>query len=95
MGIVRKCQWATIARVGSLRVVVGVRLEIRGMKRLLVVGLFASACLVRSSVAESERGAGGITVLGNGDVNGDNSLDLSDAIYLLAHLFQGGPAPAD
>jgi hypothetical protein len=37
-------------------------------------------------------GGGGAT-LGNGDVNGDNSLDLSDAIYLLTHLFQGGPAP--
>ena len=29
----------------------------------------------------------------NGDSNGDNALDLSDAIYLLGHLFQGGPAP--
>ena len=29
----------------------------------------------------------------NGDVNGDGSLDLSDAIYSLAFLFQGGPAP--
>jgi len=38
------------------------------------------------------RGQGGAT-LGNGDVNGDNSLDLSDAIYLLSHLFQGGNAP--
>ena len=30
----------------------------------------------------------------NGDTNGDQSRDLSDAIYLLSHLFQGGPAPA-
>jgi len=28
----------------------------------------------------------------NGDSNGDNALDLSDAVYLLSHLFQGGPA---
>jgi hypothetical protein len=26
-------------------------------------------------------------------VNGDNTLNISDAIYLVAHLFQGGPAP--
>jgi hypothetical protein len=39
-------------------------------------------------------GAGGATS-GNGDVNGDNSLDLSDAIYLLNFLFQGGPSPVD
>ena len=37
----------------------------------------------------------GAATLGNGDVNGDNSLDLSDAIYLLAFLFQGGPPPVD
>jgi len=29
----------------------------------------------------------------NGDVNGDNGIDLSDAVYNLAFLFQGGPAP--
>ena len=40
-------------------------------------------------VAEG-RGAG---VAGNGDVNGDLSIDLSDAIYLLAFLFQGGSIP--
>ena len=27
------------------------------------------------------------------DVNGDSSFDLSDAIYLLGYLFQGGPGP--
>jgi len=40
-----------------------------------------------------EQGQGGVTVSGNGDVNADNGLDLSDAVYLLSHLFQGGPAP--
>jgi hypothetical protein len=29
----------------------------------------------------------------NGDVNGDLDRDLSDGIYLLGHLFLGGPAP--
>jgi len=28
----------------------------------------------------------------NGDVNGDNGIDLSDAVYSLAFSFQGGPA---
>jgi len=34
-----------------------------------------------------------VTVSGNGDVNGDNALDLSDAVYILAFLFQGGDEP--
>ena len=29
----------------------------------------------------------------NGDVNGDGELDLSDAVFLLIHFFQGGVAP--
>ena len=29
----------------------------------------------------------------NGDVNGDLTIDMSDAVYLLEHLFIGGPAP--
>ena len=32
-------------------------------------------------------------VVGNGDVNADGGLHLSDAVYLLAFLFQGGPMP--
>jgi len=47
---------------------------------------------VRSAIPGD--GAGGVTVSGNGDVNADNGVDLSDAIYILSHLFQGGPAPA-
>jgi len=76
------------------------------MKRLFIVGLFCGAFLAvrfwgespvaESAVAESARGQGGgvMVVSGNGDVNADNGLDLSDAIYLLTHLFQGGPPPA-
>jgi len=30
---------------------------------------------------------------GNGDVNGDGLLDLSDAVYLLTHIFRSGPEP--
>lgn len=29
----------------------------------------------------------------NGDVNGDTGLDISDVVYILVHLFKGGPAP--
>ena len=38
-------------------------------------------------------GGGAATPSGNGDVNGDGALNLTDAVYLLQHLFQGGPAP--
>ena len=31
----------------------------------------------------------------NGDDNADGGIDLSDAVYVLAHLFQGGPPPLD
>ncbi len=33
--------------------------------------------------------------LENGDTNGDLARDLSDAVYLLGHLFLGGPAPVE
>ena len=33
-------------------------------------------------------------LLQNGNLNGDQILDLSDAIYSLVYLFAGGPAPA-
>lgn len=31
----------------------------------------------------------------NGDVNGDWQMDIGDPIYLLGHLFGGGPAPVE
>jgi len=68
------------------------------VKKFLIVGLLGGAVLAvlfsgDTPLAESGVGQGGGFVSGNGDVNGDGGLDLSDAIYLLTHLFQGGPAP--
>jgi hypothetical protein len=43
--------------------------------------------------AERGGGAGPICAVDNGNANGDSSIDLSDAVYSLAWLFQGGPQP--
>jgi len=59
------------------------------MKKIILVALLA---FLASHISSGYPVARAGTVLGNGDVNGDNGLDLSDAIYLLAFLFQGGPA---
>ena len=39
------------------------------------------------------RGGPGLQPSGNGDTNGDGQIDISDAIYLLFHLFEGGDPP--
>ena len=70
------------------------------MKRLIPVGLFVNVVLLagilgvllKMEVVVHAVG-GGVVPAGNGDVNGDGKLDLTDAMYLLSHLFQGGPAP--
>src|SRR5262245_39308534 len=54
---------------------------------LLLNGVFAVAFFSKIGPAH----AGG--PLGNGDVNGDGVIDISDAVYLLSSLFTGGPAP--
>ena len=79
------------------------------MKRLLrfapvsAVIVVAGWCLLQSlepslqgmaAYAEGQSGQGG-AVSGNGDTNGDGGIDLSDAIYLLTHLFQGGDPPEE
>lgn len=42
------------------------------------------------SIRDVVHAAGGGVAVGNGDVNGDRKLDISDAVYLLSFLFQGG-----
>jgi hypothetical protein len=71
------------------------------VKRVIAVGLIVNAVLLAVVIGflskdgiEVVHAAGGVTVpIRNGDVNGDGSIDISDAIYLLASLFTGGPAP--
>jgi len=58
------------------------------------VGVLAGL-LVRGIPIVVQVNAGGEAVATqNGDVNGDSMLDMSDAVYLLIHLFNGGPEPA-
>ncbi len=67
------------------------------MKKLALTLLFINAVLLAGRFWQelpvgAESGRGGDAAL-NGDVNGDASRDVSDAVYLLRFLFQGGPEP--
>jgi len=62
---------------------------------VLCIGVFAGL-LVRGIPISLEVSAGGIDGPAggqNGDVNGDARLDITDAIFILRHLFAGGEAP--
>jgi Protein of unknown function (DUF1566) len=49
---------------------------------------------VRNTTAAEGNGArAASSPAGNGDGNGDGAIDVSDAVYLLAYLFLGGPQP--
>lgn len=48
------------------------------------------ACRATASVREDATCSGSLDVP---DANDDGKLDLSDAVFTLAHLFQGGAAP--
>ena len=68
------------------------------MKKLIVIGLFLNAALLAGRFWQehqaSAAGRGGQPVAQeNGDCNGDGALDISDAVYILGFLFQGGPPP--
>ena len=69
------------------------------MRKLTVALLLVIAILLAgrfwqelNSIANAG-GADPLATLLNGDVNGDQILDMSDAVYLLIHLFNGGPGP--
>jgi hypothetical protein len=68
------------------------------MKNVLCLGLFLNAALLagllwKQAPAEGEGGGAGNAPVGNGDINGDGRIDISDASSLLNFLFLGGPAP--
>jgi hypothetical protein len=56
----------------------------------LVLQFFSAACYGSPLITCSSAGSGAFL---RGDANGDGRLDLSDAIFTLAFLFLGGPAP--
>jgi hypothetical protein len=67
------------------------------MKRVIAIGLLVNAVLLAGILLRKEvvvhAASGGGTPNGNGDVNGDGLLDISDVAYLVNSLYLGGPAP--
>ncbi len=65
------------------------------MKRMILFALILNAALlgVIAHQFTALAGGGGVEADDNGDVNGDGSRDLTDAIYMLTWLFRGGPGP--
>ena len=66
------------------------------MKRIVVFALILNAALLGVIAQQFIALAGDdgpLATRQNGDVNGDQILDMSDAVYLLIHLFNGGPEP--
>src|SRR5262245_21157128 len=62
----------------------------KGAFRLL---LCSSAMFLFAWGVWAPAGAAGAPLIKNGDVNGDGTMDLSDAVYLLQNLFLGGDPP--
>ena len=67
------------------------------MRKFILVALSINALLLAGRFWQEWRhvalAGGGLTAEQNGDVNGDARLDMSDAIYLLLHIFRDGPGP--
>ena len=66
------------------------------MRKMIVAVLAFNAGLLAVRVAQEagvvEAGAARLTTI-PGDANGDSFLDITDPVYLLEHLFLGGPPP--
>lgn len=68
------------------------------MSRLLKpTTLVVVACIINFAVMALFVGGPGASgtsgAVDNGDVNGDRAIDIADAVYMLQHLFSGGPPP--
>ncbi len=65
------------------------------MRKILILSVFIAVFTFANgdSIANEESGLVVFPAIENGDINGDWSLDMSDAIGLLLYLYVGGPAP--
>lgn len=73
------------------------------MKRVVVVGAVVAIAFLAGRLSTEAPptavaqegvvlcGDAGLIPLGNGDVNADLAIDVSDAVYILEWLFTGGP----
>jgi hypothetical protein len=56
-------------------------------KGLIVFGLALTANVAQAQLVDDER------IIGRGDANSDDSVNLSDVTTITNYLYQGGPAP--
>jgi hypothetical protein len=68
------------------------------MKRVIAIALVVNAALLAADLLRKEivvhaAASDAVAPAGNGDVNGDGVIDISDVVYLLSSQFLGGPAP--
>lgn len=63
------------------------------MKKTMLLVAVLSLAVLAAQEARRAGAQGGATVQARADLNGDGSQDLSDAIYMLNWIFQGGPPP--
>jgi hypothetical protein len=93
-------QLRTIVKVSKGLGSKGFHLEWEGsLKKFLSISVLMNVALVavlglswNALTAQAAGGRGGGVPAGNGDVNGDGAIDISDAVYLLSSLFLGGSA---
>jgi len=73
-------------------------LRLLKLSALVALILFSGVCFLalvalRSLPASGAGGAGGQVASGNGDVNCDGTINITDAVFVLEHLFRGGQEP--
>jgi hypothetical protein len=67
-------------------VLLGKRAELNGFRAAGLDGL-------RTTVGQAKKFIAGTVCTECGDANNDGSVDISDAVFLIAHIFSGGSAP--